>query len=187
MPSRIRIAALLLGSLASSLAMAQYTWILTGIVVPCDSGSTVHIQSQYATLPVIDTVVAVDPATCSYTLTFNMQSEYVSVTSTTACNGGTWSDIDSTIFDPPNYILAYDTVFLDCGGVPYDCAGVAYGTNLPGTPCNDWNPTTSNDMWQADCICEGDTTGNIYDCLGIPYGPNMPGSPCPATWTQGND
>ncbi|MEZ4756935.1 MAG: hypothetical protein R2817_08920 [Flavobacteriales bacterium] len=31
----------------------------------------------------------------------------------------------------------------------FDCEGVANGSALPGTPCNDGNSNTINDVWSA--------------------------------------
>jgi hypothetical protein len=39
-----------------------------------------------------------------------------------------------------------------------DCAGIYGGDALPGSPCDDGNPATANDIWQSGCTCEG-TTG----------------------------
>jgi hypothetical protein len=36
-----------------------------------------------------------------------------------------------------------------------DCQGVAGGSALPGTPCNDGNACTTNDTWTASCQCVG--------------------------------
>lgn len=36
-----------------------------------------------------------------------------------------------------------------------DCAGVVNGTNRPGTPCDDNDPNTFNDVWGSDCQCAG--------------------------------
>ena len=45
-------------------------------------------------------------------------------------------------------------------GVP-DCAGGS-GQGLPGTPCDDNNPTTINDTWSEECTCQGDLpTANV--------------------------
>jgi len=57
---------------------------------------------------------------------------------------------------------------------PQDCAGVSNGTALPGTPCNDNNVNTGNDMWNANCEC----VGLLLDCTGTPGGNVNAGSPC---------
>jgi len=36
-----------------------------------------------------------------------------------------------------------------------DCLGTIGGTALPGTPCDDSDPETSDDTWTADCVCIG--------------------------------
>ena len=44
---------------------------------------------------------------------------------------------------------------VDLNTVPTDCSGVPNGNALPGTPCNDGNPCTLNDTWNANCQCVG--------------------------------
>lgn len=59
-----------------------------------------------------------------------------------------------------------------------DCTGQPGGSALPGTPCNDGNACTLNDVWSATCQCagvfSGDTDGdgvcNAQD--GCPSDPN---------------
>ncbi|MCB9182754.1 MAG: hypothetical protein H6591_02465 [Flavobacteriales bacterium] len=41
------------------------------------------------------------------------------------------------------------------GGSAPDCSGVAGGSALPGTACNDGNACTTNDTWNASCQCVG--------------------------------
>jgi hypothetical protein len=43
-----------------------------------------------------------------------------------------------------------------------------------GSPCNDGNPATINDVLQGDCSC----LGQNVDCLGVPGGTALPGTPC---------
>lgn len=57
---------------------------------------------------------------------------------------------------------------------PMDCAGVQGGGALPGVACDDGDPTTGDDVWTTDCICEG----QLLDCEAVPGGPAVPGSPC---------
>ncbi|MBL7939054.1 MAG: HYR domain-containing protein, partial [Flavobacteriales bacterium] len=89
-----------------------------------------------------------------------------------------------------------------------DCLGVVNGTNILGSACNDNNPSTENDTWNAGCqcigtpinfdcagvangtasvdacgVCSGGTTGLIAnasctDCLGVVNGTNILGSAC---------
>ena len=55
-----------------------------------------------------------------------------------------------------------------------DCQGVLNGPDLPGTPCDDGDPGTGDDSWDANCIC----AGQVIDCLGVPGGGALPGTPC---------
>jgi hypothetical protein len=41
------------------------------------------------------------------------------------------------------------------GSPVVDCAGVAGGSALPGTACNDGNACTTNDVYNANCQCAG--------------------------------
>lgn len=45
--------------------------------------------------------------------------------------------------------------FTTCVTYGNDCLGVPGGTNQPGTPCNDNDPNTVNDTWDANCTCAG--------------------------------
>ncbi len=58
-----------------------------------------------------------------------------------------------------------------------DCEGVANGPAVPGTACDDLDPNTGNDTYQADCTC----AGIAVDCEGVPGGPANPGSLCDHT------
>lgn len=57
---------------------------------------------------------------------------------------------------------------------PVDCEGVPGGAAQPGTPCDDGNPSTGNDVWSAGCTC----VGLPLDCAGVPGGSALPGSAC---------
>ncbi|MFN3876216.1 MAG: fibronectin type III domain-containing protein, partial [Flavobacteriales bacterium] len=46
-------------------------------------------------------------------------------------------------------------VSVVASGSATDCNGTAGGSALPGTPCNDGNPCTVNDAWNASCQCVG--------------------------------
>jgi hypothetical protein len=41
-----------------------------------------------------------------------------------------------------------------------DCQGVTNGPAMPGTPCNDNDPCTTNDVWNSNCQCAG-TPANV--------------------------
>jgi hypothetical protein len=154
-----------------------FTYVVSGTVMPCAAGDTVHLLVTSYTQPDLDTVVSVDPLTCQFTASFTLIDPYPTVLATLPCNGSIAQAMDSALFSFPDHVLAYDSLILDCGGVPYDCYGFAFGPNLPGTPCEDGNPTTTNEFWSPDCICLGDTTYQ-YDCLGVLGGTNLPGTPC---------
>src|SRR5204863_4392696 len=69
-----------------------------------------------------------------------------------------------------------------CAGALIDCLGMPGGAAVPGTPCNDNNACTTNDIYQLDCGCagtfqdnDGDGTCDASDLC--PSGPE-PGTPC---------
>ncbi len=56
-----------------------------------------------------------------------------------------------------------------------DCLGQAGGPALTGTACDDDNPNTTGDAYNANCICAGILAN---DCEGVAGGPAQPGTPC---------
>ena len=46
-----------------------------------------------------------------------------------------------------------------------DCLGTTGGTALPGTPCDDGNPDTGDDIWTEGCVCSGVTGITTTDAL----------------------
>lgn len=52
----------------------------------------------------------------------------------------------------PDY-ATYLTDFHEYGD--YDCLGVAGGNTHPGSACDDGDASTTNDVYQADCVCAG--------------------------------
>ncbi|HRH70686.1 MAG TPA: hypothetical protein PLB89_14380, partial [Flavobacteriales bacterium] len=61
-----------------------------------------------------------------------------------------------------------------CGCDYTNCAGEANAwSNYPGTSCDDGDPLTINETWDANCDCTSGT-----DCAGVVGGTNVPGAPC---------
>ena len=79
--------------------------------------------------------------------------------------------------------MTCDTIYVDSLGyvsnnIPwYDCLGMLWGPNTPGSACDDNDPNTLGDVWTNMCACVGQGGGQV-DCLGIPGGINMPGTAC---------
>lgn len=61
------------------------------------------------------------------------------------------------------------------GACAPDCVGIIGGTALPGTPCDDGNAGTANDVYTASCVCVGEPAA---DCQGTIGGTALPGTPC---------
>jgi hypothetical protein len=55
-----------------------------------------------------------------------------------------------------------------------DCLDVCANGPEPGSPCDDGNANTGNDVVQGDCSC----AGVVIDCLGVPGGLALPGTSC---------
>lgn len=161
-------------------AQQPYTWMISGSVSNCYPGQTIDMTvadlSNANTL--VTTSVAVDPNTCTYFTLFHLNAQYVGVTASTQCNGAVVSMWDSTYFSQtPDSVL--DVIDFNCGGGgAYDCMQVLNGPDMPGTPCDDGNPATLNDLWSNQCVCAGQDTSGMYDCLGVLNGSNLPGTWC---------
>ncbi|MCB0770681.1 MAG: thrombospondin type 3 repeat-containing protein, partial [Flavobacteriales bacterium] len=80
--------------------------------------------------------------------------------------------------------LSLGAIGTSTGAAAPDCLGVVGGTATVGSPCNDNNACTTNDVWNASCQCAGtpsaDTDGdgvcNAQD--NCPTVPGQIGSPC---------
>ncbi|MCB0792503.1 MAG: T9SS type A sorting domain-containing protein [Flavobacteriales bacterium] len=64
---------------------------------------------------------------------------------------GTGYNTDNKFTDP--------SLCFDSGQTVVDCEGVPNGPALPGTPCDDGDPNTTNDTWDAGCNCAGMPVG----------------------------
>jgi hypothetical protein len=53
-----------------------------------------------------------------------------------------------------------------------DCVGTPNGSALPGTACNDGDPTTVNDTWTNDCQCQGQPN-ILYSLAGGDHADNI--------------
>lgn len=88
---------------------------------------------------------------------------------TVASNGCTSTHCDTVVVDSMG--------FISNTPVWYDCQGLLWGPNTPGTPCDDGDSTTTGDTWTVGCYCEGQG-GGTTDCLGVLNGNAMPGTSC---------
>jgi subtilisin-like proprotein convertase family protein len=86
---------------------------------------------------------------------------------------GTWTltICDATIFTSGS--LRY----VKLNFAPLDCQGVMNGTAIPGSPCNDGNACTVNDVYDVSCGCAGtvldsDNDGTCDANDGCPNDPN---------------
>lgn len=168
---------LLTASLAAATLQAQaqtYTIQLSGTLSSCDSGSTVLVQDF---ISLFADSLSVGPG-CSFSTTYSVgMPQGVLFVQAFCTNGGS---VATTV----DYDLGQsDTITLQvplvCGPDVVDCLGIAGGTALTGSPCDDGDAATVIDTWDAACACAGyDSTALVLDCMGIPFGPDMPGSPC---------
>lgn len=147
--------------LAGAFAQNPYTWNINGMVVGCTPGQTVNVQTLPGTLPVININIPVDPNTCTYSTSISLATAQSAIQLSTMCQGVNLTWIDSAQF---SFFLdtANTTHTFTCGGGGIiDCMGVMNGPALPGTPCDDGNPLTGPDLWDANCDCVG---GLIQNC-----------------------
>lgn len=78
---------------------------------------------------------------------------------------GCWKDVEGVLqgqtitVQPYESKIVYRVTGAGCSVQQPDCQGVAGGTALPGTACNDNNPCTENDVWTSDCVCQGTSSG----------------------------
>ncbi len=163
----------------ASMAQYPYTIILQGTITNCYPGQTVNVQTVQNTDPTYDFDVAVDPGTCTWSAVLPVNSNPAYWQVNTLCSGMVVSASDGVAF---NFIQdsALVSVTLNCGSSQtLDCMGVENGPDMPGTPCDDGNPMTGDDMWSPTCVCIGqDTVSNTEDCIGIPGGSALPGTYC---------
>ena len=140
---------------AASALSAQfpYTLVVQGTIAGCVPFQQVNIASAPGAQPSYNYNLEVFPNDCFYDTILHFNSASVGITVTTQCNGMVVTAVDSATF---NFIgdTAVMTIDLTCGGGGMlDCTGMLNGPNMPGTACNDGNPNTLNDTWDANCIC----------------------------------
>jgi hypothetical protein len=119
----------------------NYTWSVTG--------------ESYNTSGIYTDVTGCHTEVLDITITTSTSN----TTTQTACDSFTWSVNGATYFSSNIYIQITDchtdTLDLTITGACPDCLGFPGGSALPGTPCDDGNQFTENDVYDADCICAG--------------------------------
>ena len=94
---------------------------------------------------------------------------------TIATGGCTSTQCDTLVVDSLGFISTLPAW--------YDCEGVLWGPNTPGSPCDDGDTTTTGDTWTVGCFCEGQG-GGTTDCLGELNGNALPGTACTVPGTM---
>ena len=154
MRSTIRSLVLSAAALLALTAQAQptYMWVVSGTVPNCTPNQVVTLQTIQGTIPQ-QTLTATLDSNCNYFAVLYVASTPAWIQASTPCNGQIVQAWDSAVFN--SFIdTAYTVIDLNCGGM-VDCLGVPGGNALPGTPCNDGDPMTINDTWDANCTCAG--------------------------------
>ncbi|MBL8001458.1 MAG: PKD domain-containing protein [Flavobacteriales bacterium] len=151
--------ALILGIAAlvalTAAAQSPYTLIVQGTVAGCTPFQQVTVSTIGNTQPLVSHTLEIFPPNCFYDTVIDVFSPTAAVMVSTLCGGVVLTEFDTVAF---NFIgdTAVVTINLNCGGGgTVDCLGIPGGTALPGTPCNDGNPGTTNDTWGANCVCSG--------------------------------
>ncbi len=107
------------------------------------------------------TVNSVDPAQ-NHLFYVNDQATAQTYTLPSGC----WRDVGGTLqgasitLQPYTSMVYYRVTGDGCSGT-LDCAGAIGGSALPGTPCNDGNACTTNDVWSNNCQCVGTSTSFV--------------------------
>ena len=156
MKSRFRSLALGLAALLGTAAMAQQpnTIEVIGTVLQCTPGDSVHIETVQGTVPQYSFWVPLD-SNCMFFAQLGVATPVSFVQATVPCGGILATVWDSVVFNG-QLDTAYMSLVIACGGGgTFDCLGVLNGPNMPGTPCNDGNPMTTNDTWTPNCVCAG--------------------------------
>lgn len=164
--------ALMLGATAS--AQYPYWWTVNGSIAGCYPGQVVTISTIQGTMPQQTITATVDSATCTFSATLGISSVWGMIQLNTLCGGVVINDFDTASF---NFFLdtAYTNVNWNCGGGgQVDCNGVMNGPDVPGAPCDDGDPNTTNDTWLPNCTCVGFqggadvliVTGQVSGCNG---------------------
>ncbi len=150
---RALLACTLLPALAAQ-AQLPYTLLLEGTVAGCTPLQQVTVSSLPGTAPAFSYTLDLNPLTCGWDTAVQVLGASAAVQVTTTCSGMVVSTSDSAFFNflPDTVLLVMD---LSCGGGATDCLGLPNGPNMPGTPCNDGDPLTINDVWDANCSCSG--------------------------------
>ena len=135
------------GSFGYSNALYGYTGGITGVD---PSGSNIAFIGQFTT---------------DGTFTFNLNVALILPSPSTATEE--YVHTSPNVGQIQSSLLIFPQPNLDCEGTPG-------GTALPGTACNDNDPLTGNDTWDANCVC----AGLLIDCEGTPGGTALPGTAC---------
>ncbi|MCB0792680.1 MAG: hypothetical protein KDB97_12990, partial [Flavobacteriales bacterium] len=104
---------------------------------------TANTESVIMTIPVINNPGCTDFNIVNDTYTGNNNKDYY-----ISLNG---LDKTGAIYSSP----------FSVGNCALDCEGVPGGSALPGTSCDDGDPNTTSDTWDANCVCSGIS---IFDC-----------------------
>ncbi|MCB0794875.1 MAG: T9SS type A sorting domain-containing protein [Flavobacteriales bacterium] len=143
------------GAMAALTTSAQQpnSILLSGTVFPCDPNTVVTVQTVQGTLPQFTATIPVGP-NCSYSIMVDVATNPSWLQVSTACNGAMINNSGSAVFNGigDTAVMVLD---LNCGGFVVDCNGVVNGPDMPGTPCDDGNPFTVGDTWDANCNCAG--------------------------------
>ncbi|MBK6342205.1 MAG: HYR domain-containing protein [Flavobacteriales bacterium] len=94
----------------------------------------------------------------------NVTATDTTVVNVSACESYTWAVNGVTYSSGGSYahVLECHTEIL------------VLSITVPATPCDDGNPNTGNDIYDANCNC----AGQLIDCLGVPGGTALVGTAC---------
>jgi len=165
--------------LMASAALAQYPVLVSGGVFSAPGSTFVDVQSVQGTSPAFSDTMHVNPTGAPllslFGKTFLMNDPSGTLLFSHLDCGNvvrSWTLQYNAIGGGDTLTMSYDY----CGsGVP-DCFGIPSGHALPGFPCDDGFTSTGNDVFDANCLCNG--TQLYADCNGVLGGNDIPGSTC---------
>lgn len=168
--------------LLSLTANAQYPIVVNfqDFTSSVPQNATMTVQTVQGTLPSISVSIPDTVLNIGSSLYFWFGDTTLNLASPSGVLLFSYIDCNAT---PRSWTRQYNTQidtiqnqFTYCGNGVLDCYGIPSGSSGPNSACNDGNPSTINDVFDANCQCNG--VAAAIDCNGVIGGNDLPGNPC---------